>query len=644
MACDQTPPCGCPEYQSTGCLDTYNTDCVQYTGTAIACLDIATGDTLTQILDSLTTIVCNIVPTAYEDYDYGCLSVLNIETQQDFVENTSDLLCQILGSQIPGGVTSLSSIQSSISTLTSTVTTVNSQTTLDCFETISGLPGPSATATALFVALQQVACDHQDAIDTLTSLGSTTLVANDSATIDFTTSGTGNHTLTGSVKLSSGLANNALTEQVDGIHVLSPVITPVDTATIDLTVSGTHSHTVQAAVKISAVGGNQVIAQVDGIYVPAATLSETPFVANDSTTIDFTTSGTSNHTLTGSVKLDPAVDNIISSTGSGLYANASSFTVGNNSITDLKLRDSIAYSVIGRSAGTTGDPTDVVAGSDGVLRRSGTGDLQFGTLVTGNIGNDQVTLAKIQNIASSSVIGRSSGGSGDPEVLAAGSNMSIAGGVINTYGRTIINVTRFTSDGTWTKPSGCNAVIVEVIGGGGVSGSASNAAAGAGGSGGAYSMNYITSGLAATEAVTVGSGGTGGAAGVNAGASGGDSSFGAHIVVEGGDGGAAMAFGTAIALVAGGAIPGITTTSGTVLATGGGPGGVGMRLSGTVALSGYGGSSKQAVNIQQSGAVSGDGTTSTVRGIGGSGAVSTDGTNYAGGNGSGGLVIVYELS
>lgn len=65
------------------------------------------------------------------------------------------------------------------------------------------------------------------------------------------------------------------------------------------------------------------------------------------------------------------------------------------SVTDAKLRDSSALSVIGRSANSLGDPADIAAGTDGfVLRRSGT-SLGFGEVATAGIANDAVTTAKI---------------------------------------------------------------------------------------------------------------------------------------------------------------------------------------------------------------------------------------------------------
>jgi hypothetical protein len=64
-------------------------------------------------------------------------------------------------------------------------------------------------------------------------------------------------------------------------------------------------------------------------------------------------------------------------------------------VTDAKLRDSAALSVIGRSANSLGVPADIAAGSDGfVLRRSGT-TLGFGQIALGGIPDDLLTAAKM---------------------------------------------------------------------------------------------------------------------------------------------------------------------------------------------------------------------------------------------------------
>lgn len=104
--------------------------------------------------------------------------------------------------------------------------------------------------------------------------------------------------------------------------------------------------------------------------------------------------------------------------------------VNDNQITDAKLRDSAALSVIGRSANTTGDPADIAAGTDGhALRRSGT-TLAFGQLTTAGLADEAVTYAKLQHCTRFKLLGRKS--TPDPgdveEVGVAGSFGFSAGG------------------------------------------------------------------------------------------------------------------------------------------------------------------------------------------------------------------------
>ncbi len=93
--------------------------------------------------------------------------------------------------------------------------------------------------------------------------------------------------------------------------------------------------------------------------------------------------------------------------------------VADNAVTDAKLRDSAALSVIGRSANSSGDPADIAAGTDGhVLRRSGT-TLGFGTIATAGIADSAATYAKIQNVsATDKLLGRSTAGAGVVEEIA----------------------------------------------------------------------------------------------------------------------------------------------------------------------------------------------------------------------------------
>lgn len=84
-----------------------------------------------------------------------------------------------------------------------------------------------------------------------------------------------------------------------------------------------------------------------------------------------------------------------------------------------KLVNLAGYSVMGRSGTGTGVGADITAAADQVLRRSGSGDLVFGTLVTNNIGASQVTYAKIQDVsATDRLLGRSTAGAGVIEEIA----------------------------------------------------------------------------------------------------------------------------------------------------------------------------------------------------------------------------------
>jgi hypothetical protein len=104
-------------------------------------------------------------------------------------------------------------------------------------------------------------------------------------------------------------------------------------------------------------------------------------------------------------------------------------------------------------------------------------------------------------------------------------------------------VKTFAESGTWTKPPGARAVMVEGWGGGGGASGGTNAATtadavgGGGGSNGEYVFAlFRATEVGAAETVTIGAGGAGGAGGMN-GCNGGTTRFGLLLAAYGGAGG-----------------------------------------------------------------------------------------------------------
>lgn len=198
---------------------------------------------------------------------------------------------------------------------------------------------------------------------------------------------------------------------------------------------------------------------------------------------------------------------------------------------------------------------------------------------------------------------------------------------------------------TYTKPAGVTSILVEMVGGGGGGGGslggASTLSAGAGGGAGGYARLYIAS-ASSTYTYTVGSGGAGGLAGNNAGTGGGTSTFSASSLQAtggGGGGGGATSVTTSVSMSAPGG--GGVGSNGDINSQGS-PGYFGVSVlidlaSGSGGNSIYGGAGISIVGG------AGIGTNAGNYGSGGSGACSTTSSN-AGGNGSSGLIIVWELS
>ena len=183
----------------------------------------------------------------------------------------------------------------------------------------------------------------------------------------------------------------------------------------------------------------------------------------------------------------------------------------------------------------------------------------------------------------------------------------------------LLRITKFTSSGTWTKPSDVGSVLVKVIGKGGSGGTGTNSAgppvfplAGGSGGGGGYCEKSINSAtIGASEVVTIGT----------------TTSFGSHCVSNSGGNGSTTAYGI-----------GGTATGGDVILQGN-P--ATPSMSGSAPTLGMFIASLAAVGVY---CPTGAGTGAAGLVNTGMGAAGGCGSGNAGGAGGSGLVLIYEYS
>jgi hypothetical protein len=176
--------------------------------------------------------------------------------------------------------------------------------------------------------------------------------------------------------------------------------------------------------------------------VTAAQNSNATTIANDAVTYaklqngaGFSVVGKATTGAGDNADIVAAADTVLRRSGTGDVAFGSLVTnnYANDSVTFAKMENGAGFSVVGKATTGAGDNANIVAAADQVLRRSGSGDLGFGTLVTNNIGDDQVTNAKLANMAANTIKANATAGSADPADLAVGTNAvvgRVAGNIV----------------------------------------------------------------------------------------------------------------------------------------------------------------------------------------------------------------------
>ncbi|HEK7314378.1 TPA: glycine-rich domain-containing protein [Yersinia enterocolitica] len=317
-----------------------------------------------------------------------------------------------------------------------------------------------------------------------------------------------------------------------------------------------------------------------------------------------------------------------------------------------------------------GDTMTIVRGQEGTVSRlwsandisanmmtAGTLDLfaQSGTLGGAallNVGTTVGTVAAGDDPRITASLLKANNLSDLTNVPAALSNLGLLGGINSSAVGRLLNVQKISSSQAYTKTPGAKFGIVEVVGGGGAGGSpAQNGSGYTSGSGGGNSGCYVRFlvDLSSVDSVSciIGAGGT--PVAQQEGGMGGNTAFGSYATVLGGNGGLLLASATSTNRIYGMSPPqgSFGSINNAVLLdyNYGCLGGDALIMS-SGARAGVGGASKLGGQTFGPGNDT-PGINATTYGGGGSGVVATSATqetNLLGGNGAGGVIIVWEYA
>jgi hypothetical protein len=211
-----------------------------------------------------------------------------------------------------------------------------------------------------------------------------------------------------------------------------------------LTVIGRSANSTGNVADIAASAASDAVLRESGSTIGFGTIATGGIAANAVTNAKIRQSGAlavvgRSANSTGDVADISAVaasDSVLRESGSTIgFGTIATGGIAANAVTDAKLRQGAARTVIGRSANSTGDVADIVASnaSDAVLRESG-GTIAFGTVATAGLAANAVTNAKIRQSGALAIIGRSANSTGDVADISAS---AASGAVLRESGSTI---------------------------------------------------------------------------------------------------------------------------------------------------------------------------------------------------------------
>lgn len=322
----------------------YNTEC--NTPQDLTNLNLPSGSNLSTILrkidyklgDNLNTVNFNAFNLEYlrTKYSITTIKTFSESVNLEFLYNKNQITA------INSGITSLTTSLNSLS---------------DEFADVK-YPSITDTANIGFTVNDSINTVLQRIVNKFNSISggtinSPSITAINTNSISLLASGTQNHTLSASVKISNNL-NNKLQVLADGLYV-PPQTAGLQTLAISgnqLSISNgnTVAIPVQGLQSLQLSGNSLTISGGNTITLPQTV--ETPLIANTSSSIQFTQSGTSGHTVTANVKTSSNVGNIISILTDGLYASVSALDTLNQINSDNSLK-TILCNIVASCSGTT---------------------------------------------------------------------------------------------------------------------------------------------------------------------------------------------------------------------------------------------------------------------------------------------------